>query len=155
MQPMVAVELDVVQVVARGLQLGRILFVRVAQLFDVLVPVERVVVEVHLGVQGHDVARAGHDQRIDLHQAGVEIDEGVVQSGDEAFTGAAPTCLPSRPRPKASRRAMYGIMPVAGSTLIIRIFSGVLAATSSISMPPSVDAIRVTDLVARSTTAPR
>ena len=45
--------------------------------------------------------------------------------------------------------------PAAGSTGCFRIFSGVLAATSSISIPPSVEAMIVTVRVARSITIPR
>ncbi len=46
-------------------------------------------------------------------------------------------------------------MPVAGSIATLRIFSGVRAATSSISMPPSVEAMTVMRLVARSISMPR
>ena len=73
-----AVELDVVEVVLGGLELGRILLVLVAQLLDVLVAEQRVVVEVHLGIERDDVARAGDDQRIDLDQRAVELGEGPV-----------------------------------------------------------------------------
>src|SRR3546814_7088747 len=76
-------DLHVVQLVLAGLQLGRILFVLVAQLGDVGVPEQRVVVEVHLGVERHDVAGTGHHQRVDLHQRGVELDERLVDRGDE------------------------------------------------------------------------
>ena len=55
------------------------LLVGVAQLFDVLVAEQGVVVEVHLGVEGDDVTRAGHDQRVDLDDRGVEVDEGLVR----------------------------------------------------------------------------
>ena len=57
--PDVAVELDVVEVVARRLELGRVFLVLVAQLFDVLVAEQRVVVEVHLGVERDQLAGAG------------------------------------------------------------------------------------------------
>ena len=46
-------------------------------------------------------------------------------------------------------------LPTAGEMACLRIFSGVLAATSSISMPPSVDAMTVTLPVARSRVRPR
>ena len=46
-----AVELDVVEVELRGLDLERVLLVEVAHLDDVLVAEEGVVVEVHLGVE--------------------------------------------------------------------------------------------------------
>ena len=51
----------------------------VAQVADVRVPKERVVVEVHLGVEGQEIARGGHDERIDLDQRRVGRDEGLVE----------------------------------------------------------------------------
>ena len=65
------------------------------------------------------------------------------------------TWRPSRPRPKAIWRPWNGWKPMAGSIPTFRIFSGVRAATSSISTPPSAEAIRVTREVARSITTPR
>ena len=63
-----------------GLDLGGILLVDVAQRLDVLVAEQRVVVEVHLGVERDHVARAGDDQRVDLDQRAVELDEGLVEA---------------------------------------------------------------------------
>ena len=80
----VAVELDVVEIVLAGLELGRVLLVLVAQLRDVLVAEQRVVVEVHLGVERDHVAGAGDDQRIDLDMRGIEFDEGAVERRQEA-----------------------------------------------------------------------
>ena len=57
--------------------------------------------------------------------------------------------------PKESFRAWYGMRPIAGSMYSLRIFSGVRAATVSISIPPSVDAIMTTRDTARSMTMPR
>ena len=57
---------------------------------------------------------------------------------------ALPTCLPSRPSPKAIWRPWNGWKPIAGSIATLMIFSGVRAATSSISTPPSVEAMKVT-----------
>ena len=70
-----AVELDVGEVVFRRLDLHRVFFVEIAQRLDVLVAVERVVVEIDLGVEADDLAVLGHDQRIDLQQAHVLGDE--------------------------------------------------------------------------------
>jgi hypothetical protein len=53
------------------------------------------------------------------------------------------------------RRTWYGMSPTVGSTATERIFSGVRAATSSISMPPSVEAMIASDSLARSSTMPR
>ena len=47
----VAVQLDVVQAEPRGFHFQRILFVQVAQLEQILVPEQRVIVEVDLGVE--------------------------------------------------------------------------------------------------------
>ena len=52
----VAVQLDVVQLVAAGLDLVRVLLVEVAQLDHLGLAVERVGVEVHLGVERDQVA---------------------------------------------------------------------------------------------------
>ena len=56
-----AVQLDVVQLVLGGLQLGRILLVLVTQIGNIGVAEQGVVVEVHLGVERDHVARAGDD----------------------------------------------------------------------------------------------
>ena len=59
------------------------------------------------------------------------------------------TC-PSKPSPKASRRAWKGCIPIAGSTVTVRIFSGVSAATSSMSIPPAALAMHIGRPVERS-----
>ena len=56
---------------------------------------------------------------------------------------------------RRARRPRLSFKPVAGSTNTLCIFSGVLAATSSMSMPPSELAITHTVCVPRSTTRPR
>ena len=68
----VAVELDVVQAELRGFHFERILFVQIAQLDQILVAEQRVVVEVDLGVERVDLAVLRQDERIDLGQRGVE-----------------------------------------------------------------------------------
>ena len=79
----VAVELDVVEVELRGLDLEWLFLVDVAHLGDVLVAVERVVVEVHLGVESDHPAVGGRDQRVDLEQRGVGLAVGLGQSVHE------------------------------------------------------------------------
>ena len=79
----VAIELDVVQGELRRLDLERIFFVEIAQLLDVGVAEERVVVEVHLRVEREQVAVFGDDQRIDLEQRGVGGDERLVERGHQ------------------------------------------------------------------------
>ena len=88
MQPIDAVELDVVELVARGLELHGIFLVLIAQLSHVLVAEQGVVVEVHLGVERDHLAAAGHHQRVDFDDAGVELGEGPVHGGDELDAGA-------------------------------------------------------------------
>jgi hypothetical protein len=65
------------------------------------------------------------------------------------------TCLPSRPSPKASWRPWKGWKPGHRIDRHLDDLLGVFAATSSISMPPSVEAMKVMREVARSITAPR
>ncbi len=67
----------------RRFELGRVLLVLVAQLFDVLVAEERVVVEVDLGVERDHIAGAGDDQRVDLDHRGVERGEGAIHAEHE------------------------------------------------------------------------
>ncbi|OIQ70416.1 hypothetical protein GALL_479700 [mine drainage metagenome] len=53
----------------------------------------------------------------------------------------------------ASWVACANVKPQAGSTISVMIFSGVSCATSSIDMPPSLEAIMATRWLARSVTA--
>jgi hypothetical protein len=56
------------------------------------------------------------------------------------------------PMPSASSSPCASVRPVNGSTNSVMIFSGVLWATSSMSMPPSLEAMKATFCVARSVT---
>src|SRR5690606_9035884 len=76
------VELDVGEVVLGRLDFHRILFVEITQLHDLLVPVERVGIEIHLGVEAEELAVLGDDQRIDLEQAHVLFDEEAIEIAD-------------------------------------------------------------------------
>ena len=71
MQPMLPSSLMNDEVVALGLDLRRVLLVEVAQRLELLLAVERVVVEGHLGVERQHAAVLEHDQRVDLDQRGV------------------------------------------------------------------------------------
>src|SRR5690606_2061176 len=71
--------------VAARLDLVRILLVEVAQLDDLGLPVERVVVEIHLGVERDQIAPFGDHQRIDLDQAGVELGERAADAAHERY----------------------------------------------------------------------
>ena len=83
----IAVELDIAQLVLAGLALDRVLLVLVAQGLDLGMAEQRVVVDRQLGVERQQIAcriaRAGHDQRIDLDQRRVEFDKGPIQRADK------------------------------------------------------------------------
>ena len=57
------------------------------------------------------------------------------------------------PMPSAISLACASVRPASGSTNTVMIFSGVACATSSMSMPPSLEAMNATFCVARSVTA--
>ncbi|CFN64089.1 Uncharacterised protein [Bordetella pertussis] len=67
---------------------------------------------------------------------------------------ALPTEASGTPMPRASSAASASVRPAAGSTKTFRIFSGLCAATSSMSMPPSLEAMTHTRCVPRSVTMP-
>src|SRR6185436_12457443 len=79
----VAVEVNVIEVELRGFDLERILFAEVAQLLDVGMPIQRVVVEVHLRVERQQIPGRGDDQRVDLEQRRVGGEIRVVERGDD------------------------------------------------------------------------
>ena len=57
------------------------------------------------------------------------------------------------PMPSAICLACASVRPSFGSAKTVMIFSGVECATSSMSMPPSLEAMKATFCVARSVTA--
>ncbi len=61
------------------LALADIFFVRVAQFDEFRMAIECVVVHGDLAVQRHELAVAGDDQRVDLGQAGVGVEEDLVE----------------------------------------------------------------------------
>src|SRR5882724_4123360 len=82
-----AVQLDVVEPVLRRLDVeGRLLF-GVAQGHDLLVAVERVVVEVELGVERHDPPVARHHERVDLGERAVLLEIGAEEVEDQPHAG--------------------------------------------------------------------
>ena len=84
----VAVQLDEVgDAKLVGEHLEAVLLVLVAQFGKVRVAVEGVVIDGELGVEGEDTAFLGHDQRVDLGEAGVAIDGGLVEAADELVEG--------------------------------------------------------------------
>ena len=114
-----ALELDVVEVVLRGLDLERLLLVEVAQLHELGVAEERVVVEVDLGVEGDELARLRHQERVDLDERGVDALEGTEEGRHERDglpdqasgegRGRRRACAPGRPgSPPPGPRAPSG-----------------------------------------------
>ena len=76
----VAVELDVVEPELAGFDFERLFFVEIAKLFDVLVAIERVVVEIHLRVERVDLVVAGYEERIDFGKRRIRVLECLVQA---------------------------------------------------------------------------
>ena len=74
----VAVEADVVERELRRFDFERILFGQVAQVAQIGMPIERVVVEDDLRVERQQIAALGQDQRVDLDHRRVGLDERLV-----------------------------------------------------------------------------
>ena len=89
------------------------------------------------------VALLGDDERVDLEQRAVEVDERLVERRQELRRRLVLVAAAGRGRRRARAPATGGSRP-PDRPPAFRIFSGCLAATSSISMPPSVEAITVT-----------
>src|SRR5438874_6699313 len=64
----VAVEMDVIEIELRRFDLERILLAEIAQLLDVWMTIERVVVEGHFRVERNEIARGRDDERVDLEE---------------------------------------------------------------------------------------
>ncbi|BFO17141.1 hypothetical protein SHKM778_35290 [Streptomyces sp. KM77-8] len=105
-----------------------------------------VAVEGDLSVEGHDPAVAGAHERVDLDEQGVLADEDVPQPDEDV----------DRLRRQSGRLGDTGRRrrrdPSAGSTGTRATASGRVAATSSMSMPPSAEAIARKRPAARSRT---
>ena len=144
-----AVEADVVERELRRLDLERILLAEVPQLAEVGVAVERVVVEVHLRVERQQVAGGGDDERVDLEHRRVGAPEGVVEGVQQLRDLPAP----AGPRDRGRSRSSASGTPAArrpGCTCSRMMRSGVVAATSSMSMPPAALAMMMGRPAARS-----
>ena len=102
-----AVELDVVERVLAGFGLGRILLVEVAQRLQFGVPVERVVVEGHLGVERDHLAPRRDHEWVDLDQRAVEFGEGPVKVADQRHEGAH--LLAGKPKGKGKLAALVAL----------------------------------------------
>ena len=75
----IAIERNVVQLVLRGGALHFIFLAGIAPGGQLLLAEQRVVLDVDLGVERHQLAVAGHDQRIDFDQARVLLEIELVE----------------------------------------------------------------------------
>ena len=117
--------------------------------------VERVVVEVDLGVEGEHVPVRSEQERVDLEQRGVDGLEGAVQRLHERRPRAASVAA-GRSRPKASLRAWKGWKPTAGSIDLLQDRLRVRAPRPPrCPCRPATEAMNTGAPVARSTTMAR
>mmetsp|Transcript_24764 Transcript_24764/g.53959 ORF Transcript_24764/g.53959 Transcript_24764/m.53959 type:complete len:310 (+) Transcript_24764:74-1003(+) len=75
----VAVQFDVVEIILLGLYFNGILLAHISLFMDLLLPVGRVVIEIHLGVTDQDAAIGQRGQGVDLQHGAVALDEDLVQ----------------------------------------------------------------------------
>ena len=144
-----ALELDVVEVLLLGRGLERVGRGGVLQRRAVLVPEGRVVVEGDLRVERQHGAVGRLGQGVDLDQGGVLGVEGLPQlAGRSRSPGRAPrqgSCAAS-----TISVALASSTPVRASIGMRASASGLVTAISSISMPPSTEAIARKVRLARS-----
>ncbi len=79
------------------LQLRGVLLAFIPQAGDLLLPIQAVVVEVHLRIQGDQVPLAGDHQRVDLHQTRVQLGVGLVHALQEGHRRADLRTLQAQP----------------------------------------------------------
>ncbi len=70
-----------------GFDLSRVFFVFIAQLGNIFVPEQRVVIEVHLGVERHDRTCPANHERVDFQQACIRRRECLVRSNNQTGRG--------------------------------------------------------------------
>ena len=116
---------------------------------------QRVVVEGHLGVEHPQVAVLHDDQRIDLEQAHVLLDEGLVERREQRLRRPSPASPVELQRRVRAPSTSSPVTPASGSIATVTIFSGVSCATASMSMPPSVETTKATRPTERSTSSDR
>ena len=149
----VAIELDVVQAEARGFHFERIFFIQIAQFQQIFVAVEGVVVDVDFGVERENFAVFGEDERIDFGERAVDGVVGFRESDHSGCGGIHAGGGNAYAEGELAR--LEGLQGWPGMSCSFRINSGVLCATSSISMPPALDAMKTFWPVSRSSTMPR
>src|SRR5690606_20947131 len=81
--PDVAVQLHVIQVSFAGFNLQGIFFRQVTQLHQILMTIQRVVVEVNFRINGEDPVVGGFQKGIDLEHGSVESDISIIKGMNE------------------------------------------------------------------------
>jgi hypothetical protein len=115
---------------------------RIAQSGHGLLAEHGVRVDVDLGVERHEVARLGDDQRIDLEQRRIALEIDAVQRREDGLELAHLRALEAEAEGELA--ALVRLQPAPGLMSTRRIFSGSCAATSSMSMPPAAEAMTAT-----------
>ncbi len=127
MQPIGAVERDVVEIVFRRLDFLGVFLVLVAQLGELRMQEQRIGVERHLGVEAQQATVLGDDQRIDFQHRHVAFDEGAIEIGQQR----GHVLLLRGVQPEHARQAAHMVRADAGDRIDGdgRDFSGVSCAT--------------------------
>ena len=141
MQAISPSEGHVVEFVLGGATLHRIFLARRRVGGQVLLAEEGVGLDVDLGIERQSIAPALVTiSGIDLDQTGVAVQVEPVQAVGDPLE--LRDLRPASPRPNASWRHWKSCRPGRGCTSTRRIFSGGCAATSSMSMPPALEATK-------------
>ena len=105
----VPLELDVVQIRLRGLDLERILLVEVAEQLQFGVPFEGVVVKVHFRIERQDPSVLRDHERIDFGKRAIHCLVGSIQRRKEF--DAVPERITAEPQGKGQRARLKGMQP--------------------------------------------
>ena len=144
-----AVETDVLQVVLTSHLLALVEFFGRPVLVPLGVTEAGVVVEADLGVERVHPAVGTQDERVDLGQVAVALGEAAVQLDQHVGDTVDGVGVDAWRRPPPGERPS-GEMPSTGSMCSMTIASGLVAATVSISTPPSALSISRCFFAARS-----
>ncbi len=80
----VAVQFYVIEIVLPGFDFERFLLIGIVVLADIGMPVEAVVIEVDLGIEGDYLPVCSHNKRVDLCQTCIGLDESTGQCDKES-----------------------------------------------------------------------
>jgi hypothetical protein len=150
----VAVQLHIAQPGVARADFGRLFLGQIPEFGQILVPEQGVVVESDLGVQGHHVAAAGDDQRIDLGQTAIVADKGPAHRFHESrgMTGRGTVDV----QPLAELADLKVLQSGQRIEMLLEESTrGSRPRPFSISTPPSLETISTGMAAARSITMPR